>query len=75
MCACDLFAANSTQDPSLAEFHSRLRVDGAAEDGGALNFRLLNASHLPIVHTTENVKEDPISLPPYVDLSFFLQPL
>ena len=68
-------AVGAIKDPSQAEFYARLKIDGVAEDGGALSFSLLNASHLPIVYTEENVKENPITLPPYVDLSFLLQPM
>ena len=70
-----LIAVSATPDPTQAEFHSRLKVDDVAEDGGALSFSLLDASHLPIIYADESVKEDPITLPPYVDLDFLLQPM
>ena len=75
MCALRFNAIGVTEDPSQSEFYSRLKVDGVTEDGAALSFSLLNTSHLPIIHAEENVKEDPITLPPYVDLGFLLQPM
>ena len=75
MCALRFNAVDATDDCSRDEFYSRLKVDAVGEDGGALSFRLLNASHLPVIYAEENLQEDAITLPPYVDLGFLLQPM